>query len=178
MGLFEARTRYMKVYKNFLKPEEMLTIKQFMESADFPWYASEILKAHEIAKGVPNMQFVHPFYNRFVAVSHYFEMLLPIINKLKIFSLLRVKSNLTVRTSTHVEHGMHVDFVNNNCKIKTGIFYVNSNDGYSKFENGEKIQSIENQYVEFDSHIKHTGSSSTDHDRRMVINFNYIKDEV
>jgi len=168
----------MKVYKDFLKPEEMSAIKLTMESADFPWYASEILYPHLIAKNVPNMQFVHPFYNKYRIVSHYFDMLVPLLNKLNIFSLLRIKANMTVRTLTHVEHGMHVDFINKNCKIKTGIFYVNSNNGYSKFENGEKIQSIENQFVEFDSHIKHTGSSSTDHDRRMVINFNYIKDEV
>ena len=168
----------MKVYKNFLKPEEMSAIKLIMESADFPWYASNILKAHEIAKDTPNIQFVHPFYNTYKIVSHYFDILAPLLNKLKIFSLLRVKANLTVRTFKHQEHGMHVDFLNDNAKIKTGILYVNSNNGYSKFENGEKIQSIENQFVEFDSHIKHTGSSSTDHDRRIVINVNYIKNEV
>ena len=73
---------------------------------------------------------------------------------------------------------MHSDFLNENAKIKTGILYINSNDGYTKFENGKNIQSIENQFVEFDSTLKHTGSSSTDHDRRIVINLNYIKNDV
>ena len=166
----------MKVYQNFLNAEEMASIKMTMESAEFPWYASEILKPHQIATGVPNLQFVHPFYNKYKIVSHYFDMLVPLLNKLKIFSLLRIKANLTMRTSKFQEHGMHCDFVNKNAQIKTGILYVNSNNGYTKFENGEKINSVENKFIEFDSALKHTGSASTEHDRRIVINLNYINE--
>ena len=36
-----------------------------------------------------------------------------------------------------------------------------------------QIKSEENKYVEFDCNLKHTGSTSTDEKRRIVINFNY-----
>ena len=38
---------------------------------------------------------------------------------------------------------------------------------------GKKIKSEENKYVEFDSSLKHTGTTCTDQKRRVVINFNY-----
>jgi hypothetical protein len=56
-------------------------------------------------------------------------------------------------------------------KINTGILYINTNNGYTKFKNGKKIKSKKNQYVEFDSKLEHTGSTCTDEDRRIVINF-------
>ena len=64
---------------------------------------------------------------------------------------------------------MHID----QPKGKTGIFYINTCNGYTKFKNGEKIKSEKNKYVEFDSILEHTGSSCTDEKRRIVINFNY-----
>ena len=51
--------------------------------------------------------------------------------------------------------------------------YLDNSNGYTKFKNGKKIKSEENKYVEFDSSLKHTGTSCTDKKRRVVINFNY-----
>ena len=55
----------------------------------------------------------------------------------------------------------------------------NSNKGQNvvKFENGEKIESVENRLVIFDSTIKHTGTTSTDTKFRSVINFNYYAEK-
>ncbi len=68
-----------------------------------------------------------------------------------------------------IEHGMHND---QNAGV-SGILYVNNCNGYTKFENGKKIKSEKNKYIEFDSTLKHSGSSCTDQQRRIVINFNY-----
>ena len=70
---------------------------------------------------------------------------------------------------------MHIDFDEKKYKIHTGILYVNTNNGYTKFSNGEIVKSEENKYVEFDSQLEHTGTSCTDQDYRIVINFNYLK---
>ena len=90
-------------------------------------------------------------------------------NSSKYKKLNRVKANLVVRTSKNIEHGMHTD----QPKGKTGIFYINNCNGYTKFEKGEKIYSEENKYIEFNSKIKHSGASCTDEKIRIVINFNY-----
>ena len=49
---------------------------------------------------------------------------------------------------------------------------MNTNDGYTEFENGHRVESVANRVVIFDSNIKHTGVSCTDEKRRVVINFN------
>ena len=66
---------------------------------------------------------------------------------------------------------MHTD-VPSNFKSKTAVYYVNSNDGYTKFE-GNKIESVANRMIVFDSRINHTGTTCTNTKRRLVINFNY-----
>ena len=65
---------------------------------------------------------------------------------------------------------MHIDFKD----CKTSIFYLNSNNGYTQFERGDKIISKENRVVVFDSNLKHCAVDCTDTKYRIVINFNYL----
>ena len=62
----------------------------------------------------------------------------------------------------------HVD-VNEDCKTAE-IFYMNSNNGYTLFENGDTIESVKNRVVIFPSQYMHTGVNTTDSKYRMVIN--------
>ena len=56
----------------------------------------------------------------------------------------------------------------------TSILYVNTNNGYTKFEDGTIVESVANRLVSFPSNMKHTGTSCTDEKTRVVINFNYF----
>jgi hypothetical protein len=56
---------------------------------------------------------------------------------------------------------------------KTGIFYINTNNGYTKFKNKKLIKSEENKLIFFDSSKEHTGTTCTDELFRIVINFVY-----
>ena len=55
----------------------------------------------------------------------------------------------------------------------TAIYYVNSNDGYTVTQSGERIKSEENTAFVFNSHLYH-GSCNATNDRRIVINFNFM----
>ena len=166
----------MKVYKNFLEKKQIEDLKHvMMEAEQFPWFLSRVSNKEDLnPEATQNFQFTHSFYKSHRIQSNAFDLLTPIFLKIKPLSILRVKANLLTKTSKVVEHGMHVDY-KTKAKIITGIFYVNTNNGYTKFENGKKIKSVENQYIEFDSQIKHTGATCTDQDCRVVINFNYVK---
>ena len=72
----------------------------------------------------------------------------------------------------NIRSGFHVDFHYEHSR--TAIFYVNTNDGYTEFEDGTKIESKENRIVIFPTLIKHSGVTCTDQQNRVVINFNYI----
>ena len=49
---------------------------------------------------------------------------------------------------------------------------MNTNNGYTRFKKS-KVRSEENKMVIFNSKEEHTGSSCTDQEFRVVINFNY-----
>ena len=166
----------MKIYNNFLPKENFEGIKKIMTGPDFPWFFNnEVLS---LPGKNPHFQFVHTFYLRDKENSNLLEFLTPIITKFKPLTLLRIKANLLTRTEKHVEHGYHVDYASSkSAKITTGIFYINTNNGYTKFKNGKKIKSKENTFIEFKADELHTGASCTDEKQRIVINFNYIKFE-
>tara|TARA_R100001015_G_C4630878_1_gene192911 strand:+ start:2721 stop:3221 length:501 start_codon:yes stop_codon:yes gene_type:complete len=166
----------MKVYKNFIDRVRFDDLAAVISSQQFTWYYNYIVEKESLSSDMTsnqNFQFTHTFYNFQRIQSDYFDLLTPIFEKIKPLALLRIKANMITHTHKIFEHGMHVDFTDP--KVTTGIFYINTNNGYTKFENGKKIKSIENQFVEFDSQLKHTGTSCTDSAKRLVINFNYIK---
>ena len=51
---------------------------------------------------------------------------------------------------------------------------MNTNNGYTEFENGVKIESVANRLITFPAGMKHRGTSCTDKKIRVVINFNYL----
>jgi hypothetical protein len=92
--------------------------------------------------------------------------------------LIRIKANLTPRADKIVEHGFHRDIEPPIPNATTAILYLNTNNGYTVFEDGTKIDSVANTFVSFPSDTKHTGSTCTDTKFRGLINFNYIKGNV
>jgi len=114
--------------------------------------------------------FCHVFYAQWEPRSKFFSILKPILDKFEAISIVRIKGNLTMKTPERIDHGLHTDV--DDCI--TSIYYVNSNDGYTRFEDGTKVDSIANRMVVFDSNTKHAGCTPTDTLRRCVINFNYF----
>ena len=84
---------------------------------------------------------------------------------------MRIKANLNVATKKHIKRDLHTDF---DVPCITAIAYMNTNNGYTIFEDGTKIESVENRVLIFDSQLRHAGIPCTDEKRRVVINFNFI----
>ena len=58
--------------------------------------------------------------------------------------------------------------------MKTAVFYINTNNGYTEFENGVRVNSVANRVCIFDSHLKHRGTTHSEgSNQRIVVNFNY-----
>ena len=85
----------------------------------------------------------------------------------------RVKANLNPRTVENKQLGQYHSDYGFDCE--TAIFYVNTNNGWTQFEDGTKVNSVANRLVTFPSHMKHVGFSCTDQEVRVVINLNYIR---
>ena len=115
---------------------------------------------------------IHSFYQNYEIQSGFFKHLLVVIDKLQIKSLIRIKANLYPKTDKIIEHDFHADF---DFSHKSGLYSLNTNNGFTIMEDGERIESVANRMLSFPANIKHCGTSCTDERRRIVINFNYFK---
>ena len=153
-----------EIIDNLLNIEEVDKISSIMYGIDFPWYLNRVVTTQNY------IQFVHIFYNDKINSSLY-HILMPIIKKLNFKNLIRIKANFLHRTDNIIEHGYHIDYEN----CVTAIFYLNSNNGKTVFQNGAEVESVKNRLVIFDSNLYHSGTTCTDQQFRCVINFNYSK---
>jgi hypothetical protein len=87
-------------------------------------------------------------------------------------NLIRVKANLYPRTEQIIEHEFHSDAPKNNkTSLCACLFSINTCDGYTLFETGEKIYSVKNRAVFFDSGLNtHASTTCTNNVVRFNIN--------
>ena len=170
------------VIDNFLEKQTFQEMKNHMFGLNFNWFYNNSI---DFADDLNKFQFTHTFYRENVGVnSEDYSILSSIIAKLNIKNTIRIKANLLTKTFDIVKNKLHVDVYNQLMKhinenepflnYKTAIFYMNTNNGYTEFEDGSIVESVENRMVIFPSEISHRGTSCTDENVRVVINFNYI----
>jgi hypothetical protein len=169
-----------QIIDNFLPADEFKILQSELINPVFPWSLDTVL-GYDIPKlvdGVDNWQLVHSFYHP----RHYspsFRLIEPIIAKLhpQLRILLKAKVNLTPHTETIKIHGYHCDIPWSDVTAisKTAVFYINDNDGYTIFEkDGRKIDSVANRMVIFSADDRHSGTTCTDQQFRVVLNLNFI----
>jgi len=166
---------------NFLSEEEFDTLRDvIITDGVFPWYFNKI-KVHlgEESKTSPG-QFTHIIYASPVPTSQFYEpFFIPILNQLEIALLARIKLNLNPRLSEPYYSDFHIDpelpFHSIADQLTTSIFYMNTCNGYTEFEDGTRIESVANRIVSFPANTRHRGVTQTDEQTKIVINFNYFK---
>ncbi len=133
--------------------------------------------------GLNDHMFVHMLYTYDGRLSPFLSLMNPIMAKIKALAVHRIKANLELYGGK-VSHksGFHVDWSNTKTKkgcehMQVGIYYVNTNNGYTEFKDGTKVESVANRFVRFDGVTLHRGVSQTDTKERVVINFNYFGDK-
>ena len=169
-----------RVNDNFLTEQDFGTIRDTITAGEFQWSFSQYVDSSN-EEPTPG-QFVHTVYFGSVPCSQFYNSLVPIIeHKLGISALYRIKLNLQPRLPEPFKYSFHSDLSHDFEKDvashwTTAIFYINTNNGYTEFENGEKIKSVANRLATFNSNILHSGSTCTDNKVRVVINLDYFKD--
>lgn len=157
-----------KIIDNFLEKEEFLKIKNIMMGSYFPWYYNSTVTDYHLKD---NFYFTHSFFDDYHVKSEKYNLLYPIISKLNPKSIIRAKGNFYPKTEKIAEHGTHVDY---EFSHKGFLFYINTNNGFTRLKNGKKIDSIENRGLFFNAGLEHNSSTCTDQDGRVNINFNYF----
>jgi len=157
-----------EIIDNFLDKDSFLKIKNALMSNAFPYYYTNEISYLNSKDGV---YFTHLFYNDEFNKSMWYELIDPIVKKLKVKSLIRIKANVYTPSAKIIEHSSHIDY-----KFKhTGfLYYINTNDGFTRLSKNIKIESIENRGLIFEPYIEHNSSTCTNKEGRININFNYF----
>ena len=169
-----------EVIDNFLNEEDFEKLKKIFNQF-IPWTFSAILDEDQlICDKKYNYQYVHGVYTKQEPVSNYFDNVIPFLTKLDARALVRIKVNSICREEEIVVHGFHTDMQypeehsTGLGGMKTAILYLNTNNGFTVFENGTKVESVANRCVIFPAHCKHSGTTCTDVHRRLAINLVYF----
>jgi hypothetical protein len=131
--------------------------------------------------GARDFFFGHVFLENGMANSEFLSILQPVVDKLDIEELLRIKGNLSTKTIAVSADGWHCDMQTDNKPLNstTAILYLNDCDGYTEIidEKGttHTINSKANRFVTFPNSFLHSGFSQTNTKVRVLINFNYYE---
>jgi hypothetical protein len=158
------------IIDNALTPNEYESLYNHMMSVNFEWsFNPGIVQGGD----EQDYQFVHGIHTGYHMTSpNNYRYIFPLNEILAPQAIVRIKANLTTRGETTKTHGMHTDMAVPGSL--TAIYYVNDNNGSTKFEDGDSIDSVANRLVIFPSNLRHSGTRCTDQQRRIVINFNYM----
>jgi hypothetical protein len=158
-----------KIIDNFLEKNTFLSIQSLVLSNSFPYYFNS--KINNEYDGTESCFYMTHMIHNGVAPSSHYKPFIPLLETIKVKSLLRVKVNLYPRTEKIEVHKPHKDYP---FKHKGCILYFNTCNGFTILKNGTKIKSIANRALFFDASIDHSSTSCTDQKARFNVNINYF----
>jgi len=161
----------MKIIHNCLSLNDLKPLQDTLTSKDFPWFYREA----EVKKEDYSEYFTHTFYYAPDNLqSKWYELIVPILDKIKGSYLIWARANLLINKSTPLRSALHCDIDSE--ESTTAIFYVNTNNGFTllKTKEGEvKSKSEENKLILFNSQTLHQSVRQTDTNQRITLNFNF-----
>ena len=160
----------MEVIENYLPHDYFEHLQKSVLSCNFPWlYEAEVANLGENQS--EHFYFTHRIYEEYAPKSSFFQECIPFFEQLEMNALVRARALLYVNQGKQIVHEKHTDY---NFEHKTAVFYLNTNNGYTEFEDGTKVESVENRIVLFDGSKPHNSSTCTDQKVRVVLSINYF----
>ena len=167
-----------------------LTLLPSMEDARLPWYFGSI--TGENKDSLKNYQFTFVFYKGYpdFFIDQNYPLVDPILRKIPdLYQLVRIKANLQPHSEEKYISDWHWDDIgytpngdgtrsNEQMPIKNayvGIFYLNTNNGYTELDDGTKVDCVANRLLLFPNEMKHRGVSANDTRFKTVINIVFTK---
>ena len=180
------------IYDNCMPDKQFLMLKSILMSENFPWYYNHDIvpftsPIHPVYRapieGYDNddvSQYVHGFFRQGdYAWSSYTEAIKSILDLINPKAWIRVKANLGCKATKHLVSGWHYDLANPvsqqpyNNSISAQL-HINTNNGYTLLDTGDKVESVENRLLLHSNDILHTGINQTDTNIRVLLSFNFF----
>tara|TARA_Y100001973_G_scaffold90006_1_gene136996 strand:- start:253 stop:759 length:507 start_codon:yes stop_codon:yes gene_type:complete len=167
------KTEY-EVIDNLLPKDYFNELKEIVMSDEISWFWNKnINRFHKHNEDDFTSYFTHNLFNMKLSYiySEYYKHFHRFWSYLNMRALMRMKLNLYPRTDTIEIHEPHIDYDDDH---KGCIFSFNTCDGFTKLEDGTKIESVENRALLFNPSKIHSSSSTTNDKARVNININYF----
>lgn len=160
-----------EVIDNFIPEADFLKLKTLMMSDEFPWFYSPYI-THENEKSVNNLFYMtHMFHYHNAIQSNHIDLLNPILSRIDIKAIIRIKANLYPNQGKLYQHVSHTDY---RYKHQGALFSINTCNGGTIMHDGKKIDSIENRIIFFDPSKPHSSTNLTDSSVRINVNHNFF----
>jgi len=157
-------------HKNFLPNDFLQTLKTLIFNDHFPWAVRGGMTDTD-----KNSFLTHFFYTDHRIVSQEYDTyIVPILRNLKCKAVVQVRANLFF-SHLFKKSDWHVD---NFFNCTTSILYLNTCNGGTELKINDEIKFIkaeENKLLVFSSDTLHRVCTSTNAERRYILNFNYFK---
>ena len=158
-----------EIKKDILTEEQLKHIQEAVTTDIFPWFYKPKLTHGKSSDG---FLFQHYLYRESNPNSKFYYIIPDYFKKhLDYKALILSRINFNLPKKEKVCSRFHVD---ETYPCKTALFYINTTNATTIFENCKKVKGIENTLVIFDSMINHKVQFNTDGKERYVINFNYF----
>ena len=122
------------------------------------WYLVNMIYYDDIPQNQIYSNICNIFTPRFLQVANFKTMI-------------RIKMNAYPHTDVVKEHKKHIDY---SYEHIGAVFSLNTCDGYTKFSDGTKVESIANRMAIFSPKLKHASTTCTNQKRRLILNMNYF----
>lgn len=160
----------MKVIDNICPDIDFQNIYNEIMGENFAWYFRPAVAWITDKPSNDNYMFTHLVYADATPVSSLYQVLLPFLRQLEIKALIRIMINQYPYTPQLKVHADHTDF---DYTHKGAILYLNTCDGYTYCQ-GQKVYSVANRVLLHDPSQKHHSTATTDDQRRVICNINYL----
>ena len=170
----EQTTTKFSIIDDFLPQKEFNEIQSAIMNHKTPQWVYTPNVANNEDESTANWKyfyFVHIIYDQGIVRSPIYNTCVPILNKLDVKALMQIKANLFPNSEKVHEHDKHIDY---SWTHKGAILYINSCNGYTKLEDGTKVNSVANRILLFDASIPHVSTTTSNQTARFNINFNYF----
>jgi len=169
------------VTDDYLADPDYQSMKRYFMGSECYWYY-----CGNYAGGYPQME--HVFHNETVGTQRHrgtpmiadqgMRIMQPILESFQYAALIRIRAICNWKTdpNTMTQRGWHVDVPFDST---TAIYYLHDSDALTLFKDGDnepfEVETKANRLVEFPSQYEHAVSPMTTPERRILINFNFIR---
>tara|TARA_E500000331_G_scaffold106201_1_gene102910 strand:- start:21189 stop:21680 length:492 start_codon:yes stop_codon:yes gene_type:complete len=163
----------MQVTEDFLQEEYYDHLNEIITSTQFPWmFQKRVANIEEDPEeDLNHYYFVHSLFFQNKIESPLYDDFLYLFQSLNVQFLHRARVLMFVNQGEQYIHDRHVDHTTN---CKTALIYMNTNDGFTDFETGERVESVKNRLLLFDGSIPHSSSTPTNTKERLLLSVTYI----